>query len=155
VLVLTVVLAALLHEAIALGVFLLVLTVLGELSPSALPLLALALPLQVAITLGLALGLAAINVFFRDVPQILGLVLNAWFFLTPIVYPKNLVPERFHGLIELNPLTVLVDLYRQALLGEGPRLPAGVAALAVTGAVLLCAGFWIFRRLRPQLADEI
>lgn len=155
ILVLTVVVAALLHQAIALGVFLVVLAAMGELSVAALPLLAVAVPLQVALTLGIALGLAAVNVFFRDVPQILGMLLNAWFFLTPIVYPLSLVPERFRPWIELNPSTVLVDLYRQALLGDEMVLSGGVAALAATSLVLLCAGFWVFRRLRPQFVDEI
>lgn len=155
ILVLAVVTAALLHQAIALGVFLVVLAALGEASAAGLPLLALAVPLQVALTLGLALALAAVNVFFRDVPQVLGMVLNAWFFLTPIVYPLDLVPEWFRPWIALNPLTVLVDLYRQALLGDGLALPDGVAALAATSVVLLFAGLWAFRRLRPQLVDEI
>ncbi|HEX2164403.1 MAG TPA: ABC transporter permease [Thermoanaerobaculia bacterium] len=155
VLVLTVVVAALLHQAIALGVFLVVLALLGEPSGAGLPLLLVAVPLQVALTLGLALGLSAVNVFFRDVPQVLGLALNAWFFLTPIVYPLHLVPEWFRPWLELNPLTALVDLYRQALLGDALALPGGTGALAVTSLVILCAGLWTFRRLRPQLVDEI
>lgn len=155
ILVLTVVIAALLHQAIGLGLFLVVLAAMGELSAAGLPLLLVAVPLQAALTLGLALGLAAVNVFFRDVPQVLGLVLNAWFFLTPIVYPLHLVPGWFRPWIELNPLTVLVELYRQALLGGALVLPDGLAALAATSLVILCAGSWTFRRLRPQLVDEI
>lgn len=155
VLVLAVILAALVHEAIAAGLFLAVLAMAGELSLGSLPVLLVALPLQVALTLGLALLLAAVNVFFRDVSQLLGMVLNAWFFLTPIVYPLALVPERFRGWVELNPLTALVGLYRHALFGPVGQWPGGVAALCGTAVVVLSIGWWTFRRLKPHFVDEM
>lgn len=155
VLVLAVVLAALVHEAIAAGLFLAVLAMAGELSLGSLPVLLVALPLQVALTLGLALLLSAVNVFFRDVSQLLGMVLNAWFFLTPIVYPLGQVPERFRGWVELNPLTALVGLYRQALFGPVGEWPGGIPALLATAVVVLSAGLWTFRRLESHFADEL
>jgi lipopolysaccharide transport system permease protein len=155
VLVLAVALAALLHEAIALAVFLIVLAPLGELSWTNLPLLLLAVPLQLALALGVGLLLAGINVFFRDVAQLLGMVLQAWFYFTPIVYPLALVPERFQPLLELNPLTPLVSLYREALLGNRFQVPEGTAFLAVTGLATLAAGGWLFRRLAPGFSDQV
>ena len=93
--------------------------------------------------------------FFRDVAQLLGMLLNAWFYLTPIVYPLPLVPERFRGWLELNPLTTLVELYRQALLEGSVALVPRTAPLALGTAVILFAGFWLFRRLKPAFVDEI
>lgn len=155
VLVLAIALAALLHEAIALAVFVLILAPLGELAWSHLPLLLLAVPLQTALALGLGLLLAAINVFFRDVAQILGLVLQGLFYFTPIVYPLQLVPEGFRPLIQANPLTPLVALYREALLGDRFQLPPGILFLAVISLVLLALGWWLFRRLAPGFGDQI
>jgi lipopolysaccharide transport system permease protein len=155
ILVLTVVLAALLHQAIAAAVFVAALVVLGEFSWGGLPLLLLAVPLQVGLTLGLGLLLAAVNVFFRDTVQLLGMALNIWFYLTPIVYPLTLVPQRFRFWLELNPLTALVELYRQAFLGGEVALVPGAARLALVAAVLVCLGFWVFRRLKPAFIDEI
>jgi lipopolysaccharide transport system permease protein len=149
------VLGALLHEAIALGVFAVVLVALGHLAPGGLPLLLVAVPLQLALTLGLGLLLAAANVFFRDVAQVLGLVLNAWFYLTPIVYPLSMVPEEVLPLVLFNPLTALVELYRQALLGGTLELPPGTGSLAVLAVVVLGSGAWLFRRLAPSFVDEI
>jgi len=155
VLVLAVVLAALLHEAIAAVIFLGVLAAVGKLSWGGLPLLAVALPLQLAITLGLGLLLGAVHVFFRDTAQLLGMVFLGWFYLTPIVYPLTLVPEPQRHWIELNPLTALVGLYRQAFLaGEVAAVP-GTGALALAAAVLLFAGFLLFRSLKPTFVDEI
>lgn len=155
ILVLAVVVTALLFEVIAGAVFLVLLAVTGELSGGGLPVLLIAVPLQLALTLGLGLLLGALHVFFRDIAQILGLVFTGWFYFTPIVYPMAYVPERLQSWIRLNPLTALVELYRQALLGDRPVLVPGTGTLAVTAAVLLCAGFWLFSRLKPAFADEI
>ncbi|HEV8582649.1 MAG TPA: ABC transporter permease [Thermoanaerobaculia bacterium] len=155
VLVLAVVLAALLHEAIAAVIFLGVLAALRELTWGGLPLLLLAIPLQIALTLGLGLLLSSLHVFFRDTAQVLGLVFSGWFYLTPIVYPLSLVPERFRGWIELNPLAALVELYRQAFLGRELALVPGIGVLALSAVVLLCAGFLLFGRLKTAFVDEI
>jgi lipopolysaccharide transport system permease protein len=155
ILVLSVVLSALLHEAIAGAIFLGVLASLGELRWGGLPLLLLAVPLQIALTVGLGLLLGTLHVFFRDVAQVLGMILMGWFYLTPIVYPASLVPERFQAWIELNPLTALVGLYRQALLeGEVSWVP-GTVSLMLTAAVLLSIGLWLFASLKPAFVDEI
>jgi lipopolysaccharide transport system permease protein len=155
ILVVAVVLAALLHEAIAAAIFLGVLAFLGDLTWAGLPLLLLAVPLQIALTLGLGLLLGSVHVFFRDTAQVLGMVFTGWFYLTPIVYPAALVPERWRGWIELNPLTPLVGLYRQAFLGGRVALVPGTGALALAAAVLLSAGFLLFRRLKAAFVDEI
>jgi lipopolysaccharide transport system permease protein len=155
ILVLAVVLAALLHEAIAIVIFLGALAWVGELSWGGLPLLLLAAPLQVGLTLGLGLLLASVQVFFRDTAQLLAMVLNAWFYLTPIVYPLPLVPERYRPWLELNPMTALVGLYRQAFLGGRVEWVPGTAPLALGVAMVIFAGFWLFRRLKPAFVDEI
>jgi lipopolysaccharide transport system permease protein len=152
ILVLAVVLAALLHEAIAAAI---VLAFRGELHPGGLPLLLLAVPLQVALTLGLGLLLSGVHVFFRDTAQVLGMAFTGWFYLTPIVYSSGMVPGRFRSWIELNPLTPLVGLYRQAFLGDSPALVPGTGVLAVVAAVLLYAGFLLFGRLKTAFVDEI
>lgn len=155
ILVLSVILGALLHQAIAVGVFVVVLAVLGELSWTTLPWLVVALPLQVGLTLGLGLLLAPSHVFFRDTAQVLGMLLNGWFYLTPIVYPLGLVPERLRPWIEANPLTALVGLYRTAFLGTDRALGPSHLGLVVAAAVLPALGLWLFRRLKPAFVDEI
>jgi ABC-type polysaccharide/polyol phosphate export permease len=155
VLVLSAVLGALLHEAIAAAVFLAVLAGIGELAPAGLPWLLLALPLQLALTCGLGLLLAGLNVFFRDTAQLLGMALTGWFYLTPIVFPEALVPARLHALVVANPLTGLVRLYRAALVGGDPPSGAALAVLATSAVGLLGVGLWAFRRLQPGFVDEI
>jgi lipopolysaccharide transport system permease protein len=154
-LVVAAVLAALVHEGIAALIFTAVLAALGDLAWKGLPLLLLALPLQCALTLGLGFLLGSVHVFFRDTAQLLGLVLMGWFYLTPIVYPLDAVPERLRHWIELNPLTALVEMYRQAFLRGGLTMVRGTTSLALTGAVLLSTGFWLFHCSRAAFVDEI
>lgn len=155
ILVLSVVLSALLHQAIAAGVFVVLLAVLGELSLATLPWLLLALPAQVGLTLGLGLLCAPAHVFFRDTAQVLGMVMTAWFYFTPIVYTMSWVPEDLKPWIEANPLTQLVGLYRAALLGMEWEFGFGAWGFLVSAVALSLLGLLLFRRLKPAFVDEI
>ncbi len=153
-LVISAVVSALVHQGIAMAVFLAVLASLGALSVGSLPWLVVALPLQVGLTLGLGLVLAALHVFVRDVAQVLGMVFTAWFYLTPIVYPLAYVPQRFRPWIEGNPLTALTLIYRRAFFGgDGPLV--GLTGLVACSALALMAGWLIFRRLRAEFVDFV
>ena len=104
---------------------------------------------------GIALALASLQVFVRDVEHVLMPVLMMLMYLTPILYPLSLVPERLRGWVSANPFTWLVGRLRAALL-EGRLAPeAGdLAALAVALA-LFAAGRWMFRRLSPYFEDFV
>lgn len=153
-LVASLVLGALLHAGVGALAFVLVLVVLGELSVASLPLLLVAVLLQVTLTFGLGLALAGANVYFRDVAQAAGLVLNTWFYVTPIIYSVNLIEDALlRQALELNPLTGLVYLYRAAFLGGGLQVSLVPLLAAAAGAVVL--GGTLFARLKDGLADEI
>ncbi|MBV8859652.1 MAG: ABC transporter permease [Acidobacteria bacterium] len=126
----------------------------GQLHAAALWLPVLLVP-QLLFTLGGAWLVASLGVFVRDTAQVLGLVLMAWMYLTPIIYPEQVVPARFRHLLELNPFTPLVRSYRRTLL-EG--LQPDWAGLAYTTALALAAfllGYWWFARTRKNFADVI
>lgn len=154
-LVLSVILAAVLHQAIASGLFLAVLAVTGDLRWSGFHLLLLALPLQIGLTLGLGLLSAAIQPFFRDLGQLLGMVLMGWFYFTPIVYPESSLPPDIADWMGYNPMAPLVDLYRQAFLGGTLGEVSYLHRTAATAALALVAGLWLFRRLKDGFADEL
>jgi lipopolysaccharide transport system permease protein len=148
--VLSVMLGALLHEAIAAGCSSSCSLLLGELSwqePAA------GSPSRCrsrsALTLGLGLLLGAVHVFFRDTSQILGMLLTGWFYLTPIVYPLALVPEPSPVGGVANPLTALVLIYRRRSSARRRRWCAGTAALIGAAACSSPIGMLLFRRLKP------
>jgi lipopolysaccharide transport system permease protein len=126
----------------------------GELHPTLLWLPVLLVP-QLLLTLGGAWLVASLGVFIRDTAQALGLVLMAWLYLTPIIYPEQIVPARYRPALELNPFTPLVRGYRRVLL-EGAQ--PDWAGLAYTTAFALAAfllGYWWFARTRKNFADVI
>jgi lipopolysaccharide transport system permease protein len=154
-LVLAVVLGSFAHQSVALGVFALLQGVRGALAWGSLPWLALAIAAQLALAFGLGLAASAAQVYFRDVAQIVGIALSAWFYVTPIVYPIGVVPEPLRELLLYNPLAVVVGLYRTALLGSAPPPVVPLLALAGVAAGALAGGLAVFRRLRPGFADEL
>lgn len=106
-----------------------------------------------AFGLGIILGL--LNVFSRDVGQVLSIVLQLWFWLTPVVYTIDTLPARFRYLLELNPMTALVSIYQNALLrGEAPQWSQLLTPLMI-GMGLFLLSFWIFRRASADLVDAL
>jgi lipopolysaccharide transport system permease protein len=108
--------------------------------------------LAIALT-GLALFLAALQVFIRDVEHVLMPLLMIGMYLTPILYPLTLVPERVRPWVAANPFGWLVTRLREALL-EGRLAPRGSDAVALaTALALYFGGRWVFRRLAPHFED--
>jgi ABC-type polysaccharide/polyol phosphate export permease len=101
-------------------------------------------------TLGVSLAVTAVSIYFGDLREMVQAGLPALMYLTPIIYPISIVPERFHWLIELNPLVYIVEIVRAPIYyGILPSPNTILIATAVaTGA--LTAGWLIFRRLAPR-----
>jgi lipopolysaccharide transport system permease protein len=145
------VLSSLANFALSLVVLFVVLAVFGPRHPEGLLWLPLLIAVQIVMNLGLAYVLSALDVFYRDVEHILGVVLLAWYFLTPVLYPISIAnnpTELF--LLQLNPMTGLIVGYQRAFLdGLPPDWPtfaysAGVALL------LFVIGFAYFRRTKDE-----
>jgi ABC-type polysaccharide/polyol phosphate export permease len=118
-----------------------------------------ALPAVMAVQFALALGIvyltATFNVFLRDLRYIVQHVLMVAFFLTPIMYDFSVVPEQFHWILKLNPMTIVIDSYRMVLLyGTWPhwRNLGFVLALAL---VLVVLGSFVFQRNKEMLAEHL
>lgn len=125
-----------------------------EIHPTLIYLPAILLP-QLIATLGASWLVASLGVFVRDIVQGIGLVLMAWMYLTPIIYPESIVPEGYRRLINLNPFTPLVRNYRRIILdGVAPDW-AGLAYFLLFAVVLFLFGYWWFARTRKNFADVI
>jgi lipopolysaccharide transport system permease protein len=147
------VLSALIVEVIGLLVFLVVVALGGRLPGWSLLMLPLVMGLQFFFMTGIAWLLATLALYLRDVRQVVGLVLTLWMFLTPIVYPASLVPARFRWVLDINPMTAIVDAYRAALLDD--RMPAAgpFVLFAVVAVAVFVSGHWVFMRTKPAFAD--
>jgi lipopolysaccharide transport system permease protein len=139
---------------LALPVLLAMLGVSGDLHPAAL-LLPPLLGVQLVLMCGIAWLAAATTVYLRDIPQVVTLGLTLLFYLTPVFYPLERVPDRYHWVLELNPLTTLIEAYRAVLLDQ--RMPEGgaVALVTLASAAFAVAALLLFRCLRPGFVDEL
>ena len=110
--------------------------------------------LMTLFTLSIGVLVASLNVKYRDVGVALPVLIQLWMFTSPIVYPPNLVPERWRNLYSLNPIVGLIQGFRGALLGtEIPRLALAVSVI-MTIILMACAAF-IFRQTEKGFADIV
>lgn len=110
---------------------------------------------QIAFTSGLAFVFSALNVFFSDVKHLLEIFLQIWFWLTPIIYPVNFVPERFQSLYRLNPAVLFVESYRNSLLYNKGLSFSVLIFLFFIGLVFLILGYLVFSGYNKKFAEEI
>ena len=104
---------------------------------------------------GVGCWLAALNVRFRDVQVAVPLLVQLWFFCTPIAYPSSIVPEQWRVAFALNPMVTAVDGFRAALLG-GSHLQLSAVAVSVSVAfALLLTGVGFFWRTEDTIADVV
>ena len=114
--------------------------------------------IESVLILGFSLLLSSLNVFFRDVGQILEVVLTFWFYLTPVFYPLSIFGPEDHWLVsmlKLNPLTEVVALYRWCLLDGFGFEPFMIAYPLVFGVLFLLFGHHVFSKLEPSFAKEL
>lgn len=126
----------------------------GRLSMAS-PVILLYLFLIVLFSIGIGWLLSSINVFIRDVQQVIGLLMMGWMFLTPIFYSSSIIPSRVLPFIKLNPLFHMVEGYRYAIL-TGRLLPAmDIAYMAIVSLVTFAAGGIVFRKLKPWFVEVL
>lgn len=105
--------------------------------------------------IGLSWLLSAIQVFYRDVSHVLSIVLNLWFWATPIVWSSDKMPEEYRGLLFCNPMYYIIEGYRGLLIFNETVWPSAGHTAYFWGAVtvMFLAGAYVFGRLKPEFAD--
>ena len=149
------VLNAVVNFAIIFGLFLAFLLVSGFWpgwsSLAVLPVLAI----ELLFAIGLGMTLGVLNVFFRDVGQFFGIFLQFWFWLTPVVYPASILPERMRPIMALNPMSPIIQAYQDIFVsGQWPNWASLAYPLVLS--LLLCAlGVRLFRQHVGEMVDEL
>jgi lipopolysaccharide transport system permease protein len=117
------------------------------------------LPLLMLVTLGLGLGigltLGVMNVFLRDIEQIVPIVLQFLYWFTPIVYMSSIIPEQYRQWLVFNPMYLLIDAYHQVLVFNQAPDMGGIIVIALLSAVLLLGAMILFRKASPEMVDML
>ncbi|PRC93965.1 ABC transporter permease [Solimicrobium silvestre] len=146
---------ALINFTIIFGLFLIFLLITGNFPGWVFLGLIPVLLIQILFSIGLGVILGVLNVFFRDVGQLFGIVLQFWFWFTPIVYTASILPEEVQPLLKLNPMASLIIAYQGIFVsGVWPQWSSLWPATLISGVLCLC-GMALFRKHVGEMADEL
>ena len=119
----------------------------------------LMLPVLICLLASLALGvgvlMSALNVKYRDIRFALPFMMQIWFFASPVIYPTNLIPEKWRWVLALNPVTGIIDGFRAALLGGKAFNWQALALSSVITLVVLVYAILTFKRMEKTFADIV
>jgi len=110
--------------------------------------------LTIMAALSVGILVSALNTAYRDFRHLLPFMVQLWMFLSPVIYPVSILPERFRWVLWLNPLTGIIDGYRYAILGRALHWPS-LAISIVSMTVVLFFGLLVFRRTERRFADIV
>lgn len=116
------------------------------------------IPLTLAVTalaLGLGLVLGVLNVFVRDIGQVVPIILQVWFWFTPIVYSINIIPEDLRSAMAMNPMFGLVSAYHSVLVYQVPPSLDAISITVAASVGLMLLGLFMFRRAAPEMVDAL
>ena len=155
-LVIAVTLSSFLTQGIGFLLFLLGLMIWkGSVSILSVVLLSIPLSLHIILAAGIGMILACGNVFFRDVGQLASAGFTIWFFLTPVIYSPTLVPAVLQPVLQWNPVSPIISLYRSLILSHAFTGGGGLLYCALLTGMLFCFGAYLFRRCRGFFADYL
>jgi lipopolysaccharide transport system permease protein len=147
--------SAAVNNALLFLAMIVIFSVLEHFPGSALIWLPVLMLVNVSLALGLGLMLGVLNVFVRDVGQIVPVILQFVFWVTPIVYMVDIIPSQYRGWLILNPLIPIITGYQNALLYNRPPDLVGLALVALLVANLLVFALVLFRRASPEMVDQL
>lgn len=111
--------------------------------------------IQQVFALGLGLIVGTLNVFFRDIGYFLGVLLQFWSWLTPIVYAKSIVPENMQWFFKWNPMVPITEGYHKIFLdNEVPEYSSIIKVMLISGMLLLFS-YFTFKKLSKEMVDEL
>jgi len=134
-----------------LGVYL----ALGHTLDTSLIWLLLLLPLTAFFAAGIGLILGVLNVFIRDVSQVVPVLMQFWYWLTPIVYMASILPEKYQTYLSLNPLYLIASSYQNVMAFNQPPNQQAIAIITVASLFLLLTGIFLYKRASPEMVDVL
>ena len=113
------------------------------------------LAIQFVVSIGVALIVSSLTVYFRDLLHLLGILIQLLFYATPIVYSISSVPTNLQWIVKINPMSYLIEGYRAIFYSKVPPDFHNLGIALIMGIVLCVVGYFAFRKLEKGFAEEI
>lgn len=113
------------------------------------------LAIQYIISIGVAFIVSSLTVYFRDLLHLLGIMIQLLFYATPIVYSINSVPTNLQWIVKINPMSYLIEAYRNIFYNKAAPDFKGLLIALIMGIVLCVSGYFIFKKLERRFAEEL
>ena len=115
----------------------------------------LVLLVQYVLLLGISLIVSSVTVYFRDLQHFIGVLLQLFFYATPIVYSIETIPENFRWILQFNPMTYVIEGYRAIFYNQQMPNIAMLGIILLIGIALTVVGYLIFNKLQKKFAEEL
>jgi ABC-type polysaccharide/polyol phosphate export permease len=111
--------------------------------------------IQQIFTLGLSLFFSAANLLYRDIQYLLSMILLLWMYVTPVIYSADMIPVKYKIFFQINPMAVIINAYRQVILGGGAPKYSSIIVATLVSFITLFIGFKYFKSREKIFADNI
>ena len=115
----------------------------------------LVLLVQYILLLGISLIVSSVTVYFRDLQHFIGVLLQLFFYATPIVYSVETIPENFRWILKINPMTYIIEGFRDIFYYHQIPDVKMLSIILLLGIVLCIVGYLIFNKLQKKFAEEL
>lgn len=147
--------SALVNNTLLFAAILTIFGMLGHIPGTEIFWLPILMIVNIALALGLGLALGVLNVFMRDIGQIVPVIMQFLFWFTPIVYMANIIPEEYRSWLEFNPMIPIITGYQNVLLYNHAPDWAGLGVIALVAFSLLAFALLLFRKASPEMVDQL
>lgn len=113
------------------------------------------LAVQYVLLIGISLIVSSITVYFRDLQHFIGVILQLLFYATPIVYSLETIPENFRWILKINPMTYIIEGYRNIFYNQQMPNMKMLGVLLIVGIITCVIGYLIFNKLQKRFAEEL
>ncbi len=113
------------------------------------------LVVQYILLLGISLIVSSITVYFRDLQHFIGVILQLFFYATPIVYAVDTIPENFRWILQINPMTYIIEGFRDIFYNQTMPDMNSLGIILLIGIVICILGYMLFNKLQKRFAEEL
>ena len=111
--------------------------------------------IKAILILGISFIVSSVTVYFRDLQHLIGVALQLLFYATPIVYAAESIPENFAWILNLNPMTYVINAYRDIFYNQTMPDITGLLIVFIISVLICVIGYFIFNKLQKRFAEEL